>query len=52
MNTHMKYLPTGKIYQNRKQAKKEIGHSKFNKALRDGLMLIVTSYSPNDVIIN
>lgn len=52
MRNLIKHLPTGKVYANRKQAKKGIGHSKFNKALRDGQMLIVTSYAPNDIIIN
>lgn len=51
MNTKIKYIPTGKIYSDRKKAKKEIGHSKFNKALRDGLLFFMSTYSPTDVIV-
>lgn len=50
MNAEIKYLPTGKIFSNRKEAKKEIGHSKFNKALREGRLAFLTSNTPTKVI--
>lgn len=41
MNKKMMYLPSGEVYENRKEAKMKMGHSRFNKALRDGLMLFI-----------
>ena len=37
----MMYIPSGEVYENRKEAKLMMGHSRFNKALRDGLMLFI-----------
>lgn len=50
MNTKVKHLPSGRIYENRKEAKLEMGHSQYNKALHNGQMLFVTVYSPSDII--
>ncbi|MBR0024620.1 MAG: hypothetical protein IJP59_08430 [Muribaculaceae bacterium] len=50
MNSEIKYLPTGKIFSNRKEAKKEIGHSKFNKALKEGRLSFMAIYNPTKVI--
>ena len=47
----IKYKPTGKIYENRKDAKEDLGHSVFNKALKDGKIDFITIYEPSDVII-
>lgn len=41
MTSEMMYLPSGTVYNNRKEAKMKMGHSRFNKALRDGLMLFI-----------
>ena len=41
MTTKMMYLPSGAVYNNRKEAKLMMGHARFNKALKDGLMLFI-----------
>ena len=40
MQSKIMYLPSGAEY-NRKEAKLKMGHSRFNKALKDGLMLFI-----------
>jgi len=50
MITRIKHLPTGKVYENRKDAKAEMGHTAYNKALHEGQMLFLTTYSPTDII--
>jgi hypothetical protein len=50
MNTLIKHLPTGMVFENRKDAKVQMGHSAYNKALRNGQMLFLTTYSPTDII--
>ena len=35
METRMKYLPTGKIFSNRKEAKSILGYNGYRKALND-----------------
>lgn len=41
MQSNIMYLPSGAVYNNRKEAKLKMGHSRFNKALRDGQMLFI-----------
>ena len=41
MQSKIMYLPSGAEYNNRKEAKLKMGHSRFNKALKDGLMLFI-----------
>lgn len=50
MITIIKHLPSGKVYENRKDAKIQMGHSAYNKALHEGQMLFLTTYSPIDII--
>ena len=51
MKTFVKHLPSGRVFENRKDAKAQLGHSTYNKALHNGQMLFLTSYSPCDIII-
>lgn len=51
MNTQVKHIPTGLVYENRKEAKHFMGHSNYNKAIRLGQMMFVTSYGLSDIII-
>lgn len=41
MQSKIMYLPSGAEYNNRKEAKLKMGHSRFNKALKDGLMMFI-----------
>ena len=41
MDTRMMYIPSGEVYNNRKEAKLMMGHANFNRALRYRLMLII-----------
>ena len=41
MNKKMMYLPSGEVYNNRKEAKLMMGHANYNKALKNRLMLII-----------
>lgn len=50
MNTQVKSLTTGQIFQNRKEAKLIMGHGNYNRALRKGEMVFITTPSPNDII--
>ena len=50
MNTQIKLITTGEIFQNRKEAKLTMGHSNYNRAWRDGEILIITTPSPTDII--
>ena len=50
MDTRVKHIPSGVVYENRKEAKKEMGHGKYNRALKDGEMLFVSTYKPLDII--
>ena len=50
MDSRVKHIPTGNVYANRKEAKKEMGHGQYNRALRDGEMLFVSTYKHIDII--
>ena len=41
MDTRMMYIPSGEVYNNRKEAKLIMGHANFNRALRNGFMLFI-----------
>ena len=41
MQSNIMYLPSGAVYNNRKEAKLMMGHARFNKALKDGQMLFI-----------
>ena len=41
MDTRMMYIPSGEVYNNRKEAKLMMGHANYNKALKNRLMLII-----------
>ena len=41
MTTKMMYIPSGEVYNNRKEAKLMMGHANYNRALKNGLMLFI-----------
>ena len=50
-NSKIKHVPSGEVYENRKEAKIKMGHSNFNRALKNGEMLFLKVYRPTDIII-
>lgn len=51
METKLKHIPSGETFENRKEAKLALGHGKFNRAIRDGEIIFIKTYSPLDIII-
>lgn len=51
MKTTIKHIPSGMIFENRKEAKMTMGHSNYNHALKNGEIAFITIYSPDDIII-
>lgn len=51
MDTRILHIPSGVVYENRKQAKQQMGHGNYDRALRRHLMLFTSSYGPGDLII-
>lgn len=51
MNTLVKHLPSGEVFANRKEAKLKLGHSNYNKALKNGEIAFVTVFKVLDTII-
>ena len=49
--SRIKHVPSGEVYENRKEAKIKMGHSNFNRALKNGEMLFIKTYRPTDIII-
>jgi hypothetical protein len=49
--SRIKHVPSGEVYENRKEAKIKMGHSNFNRALKNGEMLFLKTYRPTDIII-
>lgn len=45
------YLPTREKFENRKEAKLKIGHAKYNKAVKNGDVVFITSYDFGSIII-
>ena len=41
MNNKIMYLPSGEVYENRKEAKLMMGHANYNRALRNRMMLFI-----------
>ena len=41
MHNKIMHLPSGAVYNNRKEAKLMMGHANFNKALKNGFMLFI-----------
>lgn len=41
MDTRMMYIPSGEVYNNRKEAKLMMGHANYNRALKNRLMLFI-----------
>lgn len=52
MITRVKHIPSGAVYENRKEAKLIMGHSNYNKAIRNGQMLFVDTYDLKEVVFN
>lgn len=50
MSTKIKFLTTGEIFQNRKEAKLIMGHSNYNRAWKNGEIYIISTPSPTDII--
>ena len=49
-NSKIKHIPSGEIYENRKEAKIKMGHSNYNRALKHGEILFLSLYRPTDII--
>ena len=45
------YLPTREKFENRKEAKLKIGRAKYNKAVKNGDVVFITSYDFGSIII-
>ena len=51
METRLMNIQSREIFENRKDAKVRMGHSKFNRDLRDGNILFLNTYSLSDILI-
>ena len=51
METRLMNIQSREIYENRRDAKVKMGHGNFNRALRDGNILCLNTYSPSDILI-
>lgn len=49
--TQIVYLPTREKFNNRKEAKQTIGHAKYNKAVKNGDVVIITIHGLGSTII-
>lgn len=49
--TTLVYLPTGERFDNRKEAKLKIGHAKYNKAVKNGEVVLITTHGFGGIII-
>lgn len=47
MNTQIKHIPTGAVYENRKDAKMKMGASKFKRALHNREFLFASAFDPD-----
>lgn len=45
------HIPTKKKYANRKDAKEDMGHYNYNRALKNGELINVITHDVNDIII-
>lgn len=48
--TRLLNIISGEIFENRKDAKERMGHSNFNRALRDGNILFVNNFNPTEIL--
>ena len=51
METRLMDIQSGDIYMNRRDAKVRMGHSNYNRALREGNILFLSNYSPTDILL-
>lgn len=51
METRLINTLSGEVFENRRDAKERMGHSNFNRALRDGYILFLNNYSPTDILL-
>ena len=51
METRLMNIQSREIYENRRDAKDKMGHGNFNRALRDGNILFLNTYSLSDILI-
>lgn len=51
METRLLNTLSGEVFENRREAKIRMGHSNFNRALRDGKILFMSNYSPTDILL-
>ena len=49
--TKIVFLPTGEKFNNRKEAKLKIGHAKYNKAVKEGEVILITTHGLGSIII-
>jgi hypothetical protein len=47
----IKHVPSGETFENRKEAKVKMGHANYNRALKAGEIMFITTYRPTDIII-
>ena len=50
-DARIKHLPSGQVFQNRKEAKMVMGHHAFNRSLKNGEMLFVRAAEPSEIIL-
>lgn len=50
-NSKIKHVPSGEVYENRKEAKVKMGHGNFNRALKNGEIFFLKTYGPTDIIL-
>lgn len=51
MKTTIKHVPSGQVFCNRKEAKQQMGHANFNRAVHNNEILVVSTFLPNSIII-
>lgn len=49
-STKLIYRPSGEVYKNRKEAKEQMGHGNFNRAMKNGDIVFITARAPFDII--
>lgn len=51
MKTTIKHVPSGQVFCNRKEAKQQMGHANYNRAVHKNEILVVSTFLPNSIII-
>ena len=49
-SSKIKHIPSGEVFENRKEAKVKMGHGNYNRALKHGEILFLSTYRPTDII--